>query len=175
MTKNYSLLLMTGAFLIASCNKSPAPPQSADTVAEADTTAVAAAAPTESAAAAAAKAAHVIKPGKYRVCQDDGQSGHGDFVGSHLKVGQKVEIGEFGANATKVCFKKDCPPVGSDPPESEVKVMWLGGVRTSSRAKVRSTTKRKLARKKGAPISLRSSIIRSTKGMCSTARKSLTS
>lgn len=112
-------LLIVGAFLIASCQESP-PAGSAAAPEAAGATA-------EPASGGPAKA-NGIKPGKYRVCQDAGESGHAAVVGPHLSVGQTVEIRPFGANgATKVCFKKECPPAASDPPESEVKVIWLAG------------------------------------------------
>jgi hypothetical protein len=119
--KQSRLVLMATVFMVASCQKSPPVPPESPGAAPAATVA-----PSEPAVAGARKS--VIKPGKYRICQDAGESGHGPVVGAHLQVDQTLEIKPFGANgATKVCFKKECPPAGSNPPESEVKVMWLAG------------------------------------------------
>src|SRR5688572_10227318 len=120
MKTNYGLLTMS-VFLLASCQKSPAPSEDAATTPATTTAATG----SEGEAARGKK----IKPDKYRVCQDAGESGHGDVKGPHLAVGQKVEIGTYDAQigATKVCLMKECPTDGSNPPESEVKVIWLGG------------------------------------------------
>jgi hypothetical protein len=118
MNKNYWCLMMS-ALVLASCQKSAPRAPSADT----------AAAPAESVAPAGSGVAarNVITPGVYRVCQDAGDFGHGTVTGPHLAVGQKVQIKKIGDGATKVCLKKECPPAGSHPPESDVKVIWLAG------------------------------------------------
>ena len=100
MKMNYCLLTIS-AFLLASCHQRT---PSADAVPAA---ANASSGPVDAEAAGAKK----IKPGKYRVCQDAGESGHDKVIGPHLVVDQKVEIGPFDASmgATKVCLKKECP------------------------------------------------------------------
>jgi hypothetical protein len=124
MKKRYWLSIM-GTFVLASCKGTTTTPSTGS-----------AAATAASAAPAAAAAANVIKPGRYKVCQDMGESGHGSVVGAHLRKKEWIEIRPFGANgATKVCFKHSqdadpgevCPPPGSNKPESEVKVLWLAG------------------------------------------------
>lgn len=116
MKMNYWSMI-TGAFLLASCGKSPEPAPAAD----------GAGAPAPADVGADAAKANLIKPGKYRVCQDADESGHGSVVGPHIVVGQTVEIKAFGDKRAKVCLGNDCPSAGSRPPESEVKVMWLAG------------------------------------------------
>jgi hypothetical protein len=106
MKKNYWLLMV--AFLLVSCQNG----------AKTGT----AGPPGENARA------NVITPGTYTICQEDAaESGHDDVVGPHLSGSDLVVIKPFGKHATKVCLKKDCPAPGSDPPESEVKVLWMAG------------------------------------------------
>ncbi len=79
-------------------------------------------------APADADRAAVITPGIYTVCHDAGESGHGALVGAHLAEKELFEIRPINADGpTKVCLKKACPAVGSDQPQSDVKIVWMGG------------------------------------------------
>jgi hypothetical protein len=120
--KTNNCLLTLSVFLLASCQP---PTGGAPSAGEVPAAANAIAGPVAAEVAKKKK----IKPATYRVCQDAGESGHGKVVGPHLVVDQNVEIGPFdeSTGAAKVCLRKKCPAEGENPPESEVKVMWLGG------------------------------------------------